>query len=228
MRTMTDVTLEQVSAGILAFFTDLSESEQRISLSLYRLLAEGQPVAMRDLARAAGVTPEEAEHTVARWPGVHRAANATVTGYWGLTIKPTRHRMRLGERVLYAWCAWDTLFLPELLGQRAKVQSNCPVSGKKIALEVGPGGVKAGARRAPVSFVAPDPQKAMQDIVSNFCRFVHFFSTEEAGAEWVSQHPGTILASLEEAWELGRRRNALRYPGRHLSSEAGAPRSANR
>lgn len=94
-------------------------------------------------------------------------------------------------------------------------------------MEVGPGRVKTGARRPLVSFIAPDPQKAMQDIASNFCRSVHFFSTEAAGTEWVSQHPGTLLVTLDAAWDLGRRRNALRY-AKLLRFEPGAPRSASR
>lgn len=211
---MSDASFERLSAPILGLFPRLSEAEQRISLALYRLLAEGEAVPSDAVARAAGVAREEVERVLTCWPGVQRAAVGTVTGYWGLTITPTRHRIQLADRVLYAWCAWDTLFLPGLLAQRASVQSNCPVSGKRIALEVRPDGVARAARRPAVSFIAPDRQKATADIVGNFCRFVHFFSTPEAGAEWISHHPGTVLATLDEAWELGQRRNARLYPGR--------------
>ena len=86
-----------------------------------------------------------------------------------------------------------------------------------ITLEVTPDGLGRAARRPLVSFIAPDRQTAAQDIVSDFCRFVHFLSTPEAGAQWILRHPGAILATLEEAWELGRRRNAQRYPGRQLA-----------
>jgi hypothetical protein len=38
---------------------------------------------------------------------------------------------------LYAWCAWDTLFIPELLGRTARVESSC-LETKKVRLSVAP------------------------------------------------------------------------------------------
>jgi alkylmercury lyase len=208
---MSPADFDHLSASVLALFPRLSEAEQRMSLALYRLLAGGEAVAANVLAAAAGVRPEEVERVLARWPGVQRAAVGTVTGYWGLTITPTRHRVQIGGRVVYAWCAWDTLFLPGVLAQSAYVQSNCPVSGKRIDLELKPTGIARVAGRVSVSFIVPDRRKASENIVNNFCRFIHFFSAPEAGEQWVSQHPGTVLATLDEAWELGCRRNALLY-----------------
>ena len=41
--------------------------------------------------------------------------------------------------------------------------------------------------------------------------YVLFFTAAEAGpARWVGVHPGTFLLSLADAFELGRRFNALR------------------
>ena len=202
---------QKVAAAILALFPPLTGEEQRVSLALYRLLGEGHAVAVDRLARSTGVAAAEIERTLARWPNVHRRPDGAVTGYGGLTIQPTPHRIRLGRIAVYGWCAWDTLFLPELLAQRVRVESKCPMSGEAIGLDVSPEGVAAGGRQLKVSFVAPDPQKAAQDIVKSFCRFVHFFASEEAGAHWLAQHPGAVLATLEEAWALGRRRNKQRY-----------------
>ena len=39
---------------------------------------------------------------------------------------------------LYAWCALDTLFLPDLMGRSADVESTCPVTGQEIQLTVAP------------------------------------------------------------------------------------------
>ncbi len=35
--------------------------------------------------------------------------------YWGLAIAETKHRLEVDGRALYTWCAWDSLFLPEIL-----------------------------------------------------------------------------------------------------------------
>jgi len=55
-----------------------------------------------------------------------------------LTTQETAHKMRIGGKKLFAWCALDTLFLPGLLGTSAEVASVCPKSGESIRLSVSP------------------------------------------------------------------------------------------
>jgi alkylmercury lyase len=90
------------------------------------------------------------------------------------------------------------------------------VTGARIALEVGPQGAVSDGTPPPVSFIMPDPRKAAADIVRSFCHFVFFLASDAAAREWSAAHPGTVIATLEEAWELGRRRNARCYPGREF------------
>ncbi|MGH8742481.1 MAG: hypothetical protein ACREUN_16285, partial [Burkholderiales bacterium] len=52
---------ERVSAAILALFPPLAETEQRLSMVLYRLLVLGKPVSTDALARAARVDPAVVE-----------------------------------------------------------------------------------------------------------------------------------------------------------------------
>jgi alkylmercury lyase len=203
---------EKVSAAILALFPPLPETEQRVALTLYRLLAEGGPVSNEALARASGIGPAETEHMLSGWPGVYRDGDGRIVGYGGLTISETRHRMRIGRNTRYTWCAWDTLFIPQLLNASAQVESTCPATGERVGLTVRPDGIEPARVAPPVSLVAPEPDKAEMDIVTHFCCHVHFFATAQAGRQWVSKQPGTFLATLDQAWQLGRRRNAQRYP----------------
>ncbi len=59
-----------------------------------------------------------------------------------LTALETPHRIEVGGKELYAWCALDTLFIPGLLGETAEVESKCPVSGETVRLTVTPEGVQ--------------------------------------------------------------------------------------
>jgi alkylmercury lyase len=143
--------------------------------------------------------------------GVSRRRRAVV-GLMGLSVTEFgEHRIELGGRTLTAWCAWDTLFLPELLGGAARVRSRCPVTGEQISLTVdsdGPSDVRPAG--AVLSFLAPErPFDA--DVVRSFCHFVHFFASEQAGAEWTARHPGTFMLSLEQAFRLGRRTNQATF-----------------
>ena len=65
-----------------------------------------------------------------------------VVAFSGLSLTPTAHRFTVAGRTLYTWCAWDTLFLPALLGQSARVESPCPITGTAVRLEVEPSGVR--------------------------------------------------------------------------------------
>ena len=123
----------------------LDLDEQRAAVSLYRLLAEGAPVAPERLAERAALPRERVIELLARWAGVYRDRDGSVIGFWGLTIRDMPHRLEIGGRTLHAWCAWDTLFLPEILGGRAVVTSTCPTTGATVSLEVEQNGVRRAA-----------------------------------------------------------------------------------
>jgi len=143
---------------------------------------------------------------------VRRDELQRIVGYWGLTIVPTRHRMRVAGRELYAWCAWDTLFLPALLGVSAEVHSTCRATGAPVRLTVGPDALEAPVPAdLAISFVLPEASAMRRDVVASFCSHVHFFrSAELAGA--CRELPATaFVLSLGEAFEAGRLRNKGRY-----------------
>src|SRR5437867_2773180 len=150
---------EQVSAAILALFPPFSATEERVALTLYRLLAEGGPVSPAALASAAGVSTAQVESMLSRWPGVYRDDDRCIIGYGGLTIAETRHRMQIDRNTRYTWCAWDSLFIPQLLGISAHVESSCAATGEPVALTVHPDSIKVTGELPAVSFVTPDPKR---------------------------------------------------------------------
>jgi hypothetical protein len=59
----------------------------------------------------------------------------------GLTVVEIgQHRIHLDGRALSAWCALDTLFLPELIGEAVTVTSRSPASNAEIFLTMTPAG----------------------------------------------------------------------------------------
>ena len=118
-------TAEALSERLLSVFPALDADDQLLSLALYRQLAQGEPVALPGLASAVGLPLDQVARRLERWPGVYSDAERRVIGYWGLTIRPMTHRLRVDWRELFAWCAWDALFLPAVLGRRVEVSSVC-------------------------------------------------------------------------------------------------------
>jgi alkylmercury lyase len=210
MKTESD-RLESLATAVAMAAPDFDD---RIALEVYRRLAEGSPAPASDIAERAGAPVRRVEDVLSSWPGVYLDEAKNVIGFWGLTItelSPT-HRLEVNGRNLFAWCAWDTLFLPGILEATARVESACPTTGETISLVVSPRGiVETSHRDAVVSFLTPD-RDFDADVIQSFCHFVHFFASREAGETWTAEHPGTFLLPLDDGFELGRRVNALNFP----------------
>ena len=189
----------------------LDEQKQRVAIALFRLLAEGEPVAVKRLVERTGLSLDETQALLESWPGVY-FDDARVVGFWGLALAHMPHRLNVEGRELRAWCAWDTLFLPELIGKPAKVESRCPATGETITLRVVPGEgvVDLSPSTAVVSFLRPGrPFDA--DVIISFCHFVHFFRDEAAAGDWTARHEHTFWLSIDEGFEIGRIGNQVKF-----------------
>lgn len=205
---MTTTRVQSLAAAIDSARPDLTESDQQVWLSLYKLLGEGKAVSPAELAAVTELSEAEIETRLQKWPGVFRDDTDRVVGFWGLTVtEMPPHEIYLDGRKLWAWCAWDTLFLPERLDATLEVESRCPTTGRSISLHVAPEAVRSvQPSEVVVSMLEPDGQFDA-NVITSFCHYVHFFADAEAGEKWTSEHPGTFLITLEEAFHLARLTN---------------------
>jgi alkylmercury lyase len=175
-----------------------------LALALLRELARGELVAATALAAAAGRDEADVAAALARWPNVQLDERGRVVAFGGLSLRPTAHRFEVGGRALHTWCAWDTLFLPALLDQPARVRSRCPVTGAEVGLTVEPDGFrKSDPDTLRVSIPRPEATSTA-DITGSFCCHVHFLAGPDAADRWVADHQGAIALTLDDAFELGR------------------------
>lgn len=210
--------LASIFGPLSAAMPELSLTEQQVALALYRELVAGEPVRHERLATVvnlpAGEVIDALERPALRWL-VFYDAERRVVGFGGLAVVEMPHRFTIRRRTLYTWCAWDGLFLPEILGEVAEIESTCPQMKQRIRLTVGPGGVRAvDPEDTVVSFLFPDPrefEKTTTETIRGFCHYVYFLSSPEAGGRWTAKHEGTFLLSLDEAFALGQMNNAVRF-----------------
>ncbi len=100
---------------------------------------------------------------------------------------------------------------------------NCPkASGKVSNIRPGPA---LGSRPCPdrveaaepkdvvVSMLSPDHCDVSGNrVISTFCNHIHFHASREVGDAWAAEKENdTFMLTLEEAFELGRLANAVRY-----------------
>jgi alkylmercury lyase len=209
---MSTITPATLAAELAAATPTLNDEQQHLALSVYRLLADGEPVAQDRLATRTGLAPEHVTEMLGALPGVYLDDRERVIGFWGLTIRPMAHRLLVDDRVLYAWCAWDTLFLPALIGKPARVQSTCPTTGTPISLSVhGLEITDIAPASTFLSFLHRD-QPFDADAIATFCHYVHFFADRAVAEQWTSEHDGTFIISLADGAEIARLANAARFP----------------
>lgn len=111
--------LDEIFAPLSAALPELSELEQRLGIELYRQLARGEPVRREQLAETLTLPTRDVVGLLEQ-PGlkglVFYDGENRVMGFGGLAIVPMAHRFAVDGKTLYTWCAWDALFMPELLG----------------------------------------------------------------------------------------------------------------
>src|SRR5262245_48307540 len=176
----------------------LEPSEQELALGLYRQLAMGAPVPTGVLGAELGRDVAEIDDALERWPGVFRADDGRVISFWGLAIPEMPHRFRVDGRQLFTWCAWDALFIPELIGRTAEVESRPPLNGETVRLVVDPDRVRdVDPDTAVVSMLAP-AETFDYRVVESFCHFVHFFPSFEEGDRWAAEREETFLLPVSD------------------------------
>jgi alkylmercury lyase len=168
-----------------------------------RLLAEGQPVELEQLAAAAGWSIQEVGAALDAQTSAERDDQGRLVGL-GLTLRPTAHRFTVDGRTLYAWCASDTLMFPVILGRPGIVDSSCPHTGRPIHIELTPEAVdRLDPPDAVVSAVRPTGTLA--DVRTATCALGHFYSSPAAAARWAGEHPDGYILPVDEAFRLDRR-----------------------
>ena len=199
------IDLDELAHELVAAAPHLDDTDRQIAVALYRLLAQGDPVSRQRLAERVGIPVENVSVALDGWPAVYVDDEGSVVGFWGLAQREMPpHRFEVEGRKLSTWCAWDSLFIPQILGLTARVDSTAPASGDPIALVVRPDGIESVTpEQAVLSFRRPT-QGFDADIIQSFCHYLLFFASEESGKRWTAEHEDTFLLSLDEGFQLGR------------------------
>lgn len=199
-------TVEQLSEAIGAANSYIDDEHARsIVVALYKLLAQGQPVSVAELATHAGVPEVVALARLKAWPGVFWGGDRVV-GFWGIAIPemPIRFHAEGGKSV-YAWCALDPFLIVPAIGLLARVESKDPVTGELVTMTVTPEGIKdLSPASAVVSFIAPD-KPFTYDVIETFCNYVLNFTSRDSAERWAAERENIIVLPTSDAFEVGRR-----------------------
>jgi alkylmercury lyase len=146
---------------------------------------------------------------------IYADGRGRILGFGGLAATPMHHRLEVEGRELSTWCAWDSLFIPEILGRAARVASPDPETGEVVPLFVTPERIESvEPKEAVISFIRPDAHvfaTSAANVMARFCHFIFFFAARSSGERWISKHPGTFLYALDDTFALAKRLNAYNF-----------------
>jgi alkylmercury lyase len=203
--------LDAIDTALTAAGPSPDPDEQRLAAAVLRLLSAGEPVSIPAAATAARIPGPRAEAALRSWPAVFWDGHDHITGFWGLALAEMPHRVHHAGRDLYAWCAWDPLFLARIIGD-LQVATADPVTGDVISYRISRNGAidTASHPDAALSFLRPDKPWG-DDVQTAFCHYVLHFTSPATAQQWTAVHPGTFVISLDDAAELARRHTARTF-----------------
>ena len=220
---------ESKEKHVRRFYDFLAETLESVPPELTRwilptmvLLGAGKPLSEEQIIGEHGISSEEGK-AFWEWLGTggfgELDTQGRLAGLGGISVTPTRHSLKIGERTLFGWCALDTLFLPWYLDEAAEVASTCPVTGLPVRLRVTPAGVeKAEPDNLYMSLVGPGfgleevgchTRKGLVGTAGSLCGQIFFLASKEAAAAWHSENPEAEILTLAEADALAHRQGRV-------------------
>lgn len=185
---------------------------QKFSIATYKALSKGSVVTLKELEKTLDISKETIAKNINKYPGIQKNEDDDIKGFWGLAVNyKSPHQIAFNGVELNTWCAWDALFIPELVGDTAEVELTCPLSGSLIKLTVGPKKISnISNNKAVISFIVPS--ELGENTIQNFCCYVHAFKNEETFNIWKNDgHQDCFHLSLQEAFEIGQLKNQYQF-----------------
>lgn len=179
------------------------ELDLRVTVQTIQLLTEGRPVSAERLADVWGISQDQVE-VILEQASLTGKAQLDVDGNLiggVLSLVPTTHKVRVNDNHLYAWCAYDAIYIPGVIGKIAQVESTDPVNGETIRMTISREGViDLNPKDSVVSVVSPDVGGIGPD--SPRCSQMLFFTSRESAQTWLKDHPGVDILTVDEVFEL--------------------------
>ena len=207
------LSVEEIAANLNAagIPPEFQEDHSRLLIRMLRKIALGKPVTKAEtfqISEELAIPFKQADEFLR--DVTERDSDDNIIGLIGLSQNQEwAHRFYVNGNSLRTWCAWDTLFLTQIIGESVMVESESPLTGTTVRLRINKDRVESSLpETAVVTIVNIDPDvhdvSSMEAIWGNFCHQVYFFPSREEAEEWASGKDNIEVLTVDEAYELGR------------------------
>jgi alkylmercury lyase len=208
-RTVDDM-LQAMSKVTKGIPQELLDHELELTVRTVRLLANGKPISVEQLADSWEMPLKQVKAILeqARGGSLEVDEDGLLVGASGLSQNPTPHRMNIDGQTLYAWCAFDSIFLPGFLGKTVRVESEDLVNGQIIRLTISSEGITElypSTVMLTLSVLGVSGSSSRVGPESEVCGQINYFTSRESAEQWAKAYPELVILTVEEAYELARR-----------------------
>lgn len=187
---------------------NLKKEERQISKFLYQKLALGRSVTIETIANELKNSIQHIQDHLKQMAYVEYNKASEISAYRGVTLTQTNHYVSHNNSKVYTWCAFDTLFLADLLVKPVSISSNCPTCCKAIAFTVTDRDLTSLEDTDIVmSFIIPNKIDYCEDLQNTFCCKVHFFCNDQCGSDWKNLSAKIGFFGLAESLVIAQERN---------------------
>jgi alkylmercury lyase len=179
---------------------DFSDSVARAAFGA--ILGAAHPLSPTSLAEIAATDESSVTSALRALRQAGRAEfddKGRLLGVYGLTLKPSPHRLAMRDHDYFVWCAFDAVGIPAALGETADVASNCAFCGREVRFTVDQG------TEPDLPLVISWYPRQCESIRDEFSPTINFYcdSQHYASTDQGAEAPDAFL-TLKAAADLGR------------------------
>jgi alkylmercury lyase len=199
-----DALIETYRAAYDAIPQEAFELDLRVTIRTMQALAEAKPVSPQRLTEIWEMPLEQVRALLRQAVASGRAEVDDQGNLVGgvLSLLPTRHRITIEGKQLFAWCAYDAIYAPGVVGKTAQIVSDDPVTGDTIRLTITPVGVSEVQPKETVVSVVGAETDVRGGPASPRCSQMLFFGARETAERWLQDHPAVSILTVEEVFEI--------------------------
>jgi len=185
---------------------DAFELDLRFTFKTIQALAEGNPVSPAQLADIWDLPIDQVQTLLKQAKEMGRVeinAQGDLVGAL-LSLNPTQHQISMDNKRLFAWCAYDAIYTPGVVGKPAQIVSKDPVTGGTVQVTITPDGVEnVQPEGAVVSVIKPGGDMSAGP-ESTRCTNMLFFESRETAEQWNQNLVELSILTVEEAFQVAK------------------------
>lgn len=201
-----DELIEAYRKAFAAIPKEALDLDFRLTYRTMQALAKGKPVSPDQLAKIWEMPLEQARSVLAGAVASGRAEIDSQGDLVGgiLSLTPTAHRISMAGKQLYAWCAYDAIYAPGVVGKSARIASTDPVTGESITMTITPAGVADVRPEGSVVSIVGTETDTRAGPKSPRCSQMLFFESRDSAHKWLQGRADVTILTMEEAFEIAR------------------------